>query len=86
LLSLVLWSRRKQLSNLLPMSAFSFVVMALGFLAFMPDVLAGYPGLKQRFFHVGWSIWFVYLSYGFLKLNKAEMVEKLAVEQHQSPA
>ena len=86
LLSLVLWSRRKQLSNLLPMSAFSFVVMALGFLAFMPDVLAGYPGLKQRFFHVGWSIWFVYLSYGFLKLNKAEMVEKLAVEQHQSLA
>ena len=86
LLSLVLWSRRKQLSNLLPMSAFSFVVMALGFLAFMPDVLAGYPGLKQRFFHVGWSIWFVYLSYGFLKLNKAEIVEKLAVEQHQSPA
>ena len=86
LLSLVLWSRRKQLSNLLPMSAFSFVVMALGFLAFMPDVLAGYPGLKQRFFHVGWSIWFVYLSYGFLKLNKAETVEKLAVEQHQSPA
>jgi hypothetical protein len=24
--------------------------------------------LKQRFFHIGWSIWFFYLSYRFLRL------------------
>jgi len=68
LMSLILWNKRKQLSSLVPMSTLSFVLMSLGFLAFLPDVLAGYPGLKQRLFHVGWSIWFVYLSYGFVKL------------------
>ena len=68
LMSLILWSKRKQLSNVVPMSALSFIVMSLGFLAFLPDVLADYPGLKQRFFHVGWSIWFIYLSYAFINL------------------
>lgn len=68
LMSLILWNKRQQLSNVVPMSTLSLIVMSLGFLAFMPDVLAGYPGLKQRFFHVGWSIWFFYLSYAFIKL------------------
>jgi len=37
----------------------------LGFLAYFPDLLPQYPGLKQRFFHVGWSVWFIYLSTAF---------------------
>jgi hypothetical membrane protein len=68
LMSLMLWSKGRRLSIVVPMSTLSVLVMSLGFLAFMPGVLAGYPGLKQRFFHVGWSIWFVYLSYAFVKL------------------
>ena len=36
----------------------------------MPDVLAEYIGLKQRFFHLGESVWFGYLSYGFVRLVK----------------
>jgi hypothetical membrane protein len=68
LMGLILWNKQKQLSDVVPMSTLSFLVMSLGFLTFMPDVLASYPGLKQRFFHVGWSIWFFYLSYGFVKL------------------
>jgi len=76
LMSLILWSKRKQLSNVVPMSALSLLVMSLGFLAFLPDVLAGYPGLKQRFFHIGWSIWFFYLSYAFVKLlDKRKVLE-----------
>ena len=27
--------------------------------------LGAWPGLKQRFFHLGWSLWFLYLSHGF---------------------
>jgi hypothetical protein len=69
LLSLILWSRRKQPPHVISMSILSFLVMSLGFLAFLPDVLPNYPGLKQRFFHVGWSIWFFYLSYGFVRLR-----------------
>ncbi len=69
-LSLILW-RKKGPRHVVSMSLLSLVVMSLGLLAFMPDVLAEYVGLKQRFFHVGWSIWFGYLSYGFLRLVRS---------------
>jgi hypothetical protein len=65
LLSLFLWGTSLHLSHIKGMSVFAFLVMSLGFLAFMPEILRGYPGLKQRIFHIGWSIWFVYLSYAF---------------------
>jgi len=68
-LSLLLW-RKKGPRHVVSMSLVSFVVMALGFLAFMPNVLAEYMGLKQRFFHVGWSVWFGYLSCGFVRLEQ----------------
>ncbi len=68
LMSLILWSEIKQLSNIKLMSIFSLFVMSLGFLVFFPDLLSNYPGLKQRFFHVGWSIWFCYLSFSFIRL------------------
>jgi hypothetical membrane protein len=64
-LSLFLWGTSRHLSHIKVMSVLSFLVMSLGFLAFIPEILAGYPGLKQRIFHVGWSIWFVYLAYVF---------------------
>jgi Protein of unknown function (DUF998) len=67
-LSLMLW-RHDEPRYMASMSVVSFLVMSLGFLAFLPHVLAEYAGLKQRFFHVGWSVWFVYLSYGFLSLS-----------------
>lgn len=67
LLGLILW-RKLGPRHIVTMSIITLLVMALGFLAFMPDFLAEYMGLKQRFFHVGWSIWFVYLSYGFSTL------------------
>ncbi len=68
LMSLFLWGSTGYLLHVRLMSAISFLVMALGFLAFMPDIFENYPGLKQRIFHIGWSIWFVYLSYAFTKL------------------
>jgi len=69
LLTLILWRNGKP-PYLVLMSAMSFAVMALGFLAFVPGVLPEYIGLKQRFFHLGWSVWFVYLSYGFVRLRQ----------------
>jgi hypothetical membrane protein len=70
LLSLLLWSKSRKLSHIKTMSVISLFVMSLGLLAFLPDILSGYPGLKQRFFHVGWSIWFIYLSYIFTKISR----------------
>lgn len=64
-LAAVLWRKGVKLRSLAPVAIISFVVMALGFLVFVPSVLAEYVGFKQRLFHAGWSIWFGYLSLGF---------------------
>lgn len=69
ILSLVLWRNITELPHFRLFTLLSIGVMLLGFSAFFPDVLSDYPGLKQRFFHLGWSGWFVYLSVGFTRLN-----------------
>ena len=63
-----LWRGKQRLPSMKQMALCSFLVMSLGFLAFMPGVWSDFPGLKQRFFHLGWSIWFFYLSYSFRRL------------------
>lgn len=58
----ILWRNVNSLKGLMVFSILSLLVMLLGFFIFSPDVLPEYIGLKQRFFHIGWSIWFIYLS------------------------
>jgi hypothetical membrane protein len=70
LAALVLWSGGKLPVGLRIWTIVSLAIMLLGFLAFMPDVLGAYPGLKQRFFHLGWSLWFIGLSRTFLRSEK----------------
>jgi hypothetical protein len=81
LLSLLLWGKSQHLLNIREMSIFSLFVMSLGFLAFMPQILGDYTGLKQRIFHIGWSIWFLYLSYAFTNLFR----QGLAVDVEAAP-
>jgi hypothetical membrane protein len=66
LAALVLWRGSKGPTGLGTMAIVSLLIMLLGFLVFMPDVLRALPGLKQRFFHFGWSVWFLSLSRAFL--------------------
>ena len=74
-LAVILWSRKDKLKNLRLFSTISLFIMALGFLAFFPEILSNYFGLKQRFFHIGWSIWFLYLSWSFINLyNRQSLV------------
>jgi hypothetical membrane protein len=75
LISLFFWNRKGQPSNFRLMAIFSLVIMSLGFLVYMPAVLTSYLGLKQRFFHIGWSVWFVYLSYSFVGLLEKENIK-----------
>jgi hypothetical membrane protein len=70
LAALVLWRGGKLPVGLRIWTIVSLAIMLLGFLAFMPDVLGAYPGLKQRFFHLGWSLWFIGLSRTFLRSEK----------------
>lgn len=68
LASLLLWRKTTSLPNLKAMASLGFVLMALGFLAFFPSVLSTYIGLKQRLFHLGWCVWFIYLSAAFVNI------------------
>lgn len=70
LLSLVFWRKESKLLRVGVMSSISLIIMSLGFLAFMPDILEWGIGLKQRLFHIGWSVWFMYLSYAFTRLSR----------------
>jgi hypothetical membrane protein len=70
LVALVLWQGDKMPAGLRLWAIVSLAIMLLGFLAFMPEVMSSTLGLKQRFFHIGWSIWFIGLSRAFLRLLK----------------
>lgn len=72
LAALVLWRGDKQPSGLRTWAIVSLAVMLLGFTAFMPEVLGSMPGLKQRFFHLAWSLWFIGLGRAFLRLPKSQ--------------
>jgi len=61
LLAILLW-RKANLSFLKLAATLSLVLMIMGFLTCFPTLLEGQIGLKQRFFHLGWSLWFVYLA------------------------
>jgi hypothetical membrane protein len=74
LLGLFLWQKEEKLIYLKLMSIISLIFMFLGFTAFYPGILSEYHGLKQRFFHIGWTTWFLYLYYGFSNLLSKEIV------------
>jgi len=69
LLTLFLW-KTKKIPSIKYISIITLVIMLLGFSVYLPNFLGESLGLKQRFFHVGWSIWFVYLGSVFTGLIK----------------
>lgn len=64
-LASILWRQETSLIGIFPISMVSMLTMLLGLLVFFPHLLSKYVGLKQRFFHIGWSFWFVYLCIVF---------------------
>ncbi len=67
LLSMFLW-KKEEISTIRQFSLLCFIIMSLGFLAFIPEIFSSYAGLKQRLFHIGWSLWFIVLSIKFQNL------------------
>ncbi len=67
--SLIFWKKEK-IANIKLISLLSFLIMSLGFLIYNPNILSGYFGIKQRFFHFGWTFWFLCLALIFMKINK----------------
>ena len=75
LTALVLWYRADSHGYLKVMACLAFAIMSLGFLAFSETIMSSLPGLKQRFFHLGWSIWFIYLSISCTQALKGKQPE-----------
>ncbi len=69
LLAMILW-KSKIIPGIKLASGLILIIMMLGFLTLVPEILDSFFGLKQRFFHIAWSLWFIYLGYSFLKLDK----------------
>ncbi|MEN8186024.1 MAG: DUF998 domain-containing protein [Bacteroidota bacterium] len=69
LLAFILWKEDK-IPNIKIASGIILIIMLLGFLTLTPNIMDNYFGLKQRFFHIGWTSWFIYLSQRFLELDK----------------
>lgn len=67
LLTLLSW-RGQQFQTLRKLAGLSLLVMALILLRFVPAFQQHFPGLIQRFFHLGWSIWFIAMSFSFIKI------------------
>lgn len=66
--SLILW-RQLDIPNIKLWSLIILLVMLTGFLIYVPQVMTNLFGVKQRFFHIGWTFWFIYLSNTFRILN-----------------
>lgn len=69
ILSILLWKECK-IAGIKITTAIILMIMFLGFLTLFSEVLSNYFGLKQRFFHLGWSFWFVFLTYKFTELKE----------------
>ena len=67
LLALCLWRRPGRPSGAVGVAAPAALLMLLGFLAFLPDLWPAAVGLKQRFFHLGWTLWFAGLGTVFAR-------------------
>jgi hypothetical membrane protein len=85
LLSLLLWRGSRQLTGLWQAASVSVLVMSVGFLAFFPGPWSAYVGLTQRVFHAGWAMWFFYLSYRFVAIQRSRDSERIQACAHGSP-
>jgi len=64
------WNKHATLPHLGFFVILVMVIFAAGFSIFFPDIFGQFLGLKQRFFHLGWMLWFSYLAVAFVNLNK----------------
>ena len=69
LLTLFLW-KEDLIPNIKIFCGIILIIMLMGFLTLTPQIMDNYFGLKQRFFHIGWSFWFIYLSIIFSDMEK----------------
>lgn len=67
ILTFVLWRKNERLKKLRILSLISFIIMLFLFLRFIEPFGYEFEGLVQRFFYLGWSIWYISISAFLLK-------------------
>lgn len=74
LLAMIYW-KKNIVKDIYIFSAISLILMIIGFTILLLNIFLDYTGLSQRLFHMGWTVWFIYLSYRFINLNKNEKLQ-----------
>lgn len=70
LLAFLLWPKEDRFLRIRMFSLAGFFLMMLLTLRFLEPFEINYEGLVQRFFYVGWSVWFMSVSYYLVELLK----------------
>jgi len=69
LMALIFW-KTNLISNIKVIALLVLFLMSLGFLIFFPNILTDYFGIKQRLFHFAWTVWFLCLTFIFIRINR----------------
>jgi len=72
LVAFLLWRRNSRLSGIRVISLAVFFWMAISITSFFPTLQTEFPGLIVRFFHMGWSFWYILLSLCLIRLRKSK--------------
>jgi Protein of unknown function (DUF998) len=70
--AVILWRGEKQFFPIRLLSLIGFFVMSLIALRFIPSLRGNFEGFIQRLYYLGWSVWFVSLSFCLIILIKSK--------------
>jgi hypothetical membrane protein len=76
LFAMIYWRKYEKEIKIRTGAIIGLIIMLLGFLIFLPDILAEYFGLKQRFLYLGWTIWSIYLAFRFIQISMNPILAK----------
>lgn len=68
LLAFFVWKKNRQTLQVRRYSLIGFLVMSLIMTRFVPGFDQKFPGLVQRLFYLGWTIWYLGMSAGFIAI------------------
>jgi hypothetical membrane protein len=80
LLAAILWNKHKNYLLIRKLSLLSFFIMLLFIVRFIPTLQQQYEGLIQRTLWLGWSIWYIALSFCLPKLLRLKNGNKKALQ------
>lgn len=81
IIAFIAWRRNQELKRVRMAGLLMFLVMGISISSFFPPLQTPYFGLIVRFFHVGWSLWYIFMSLSFIKLEQVKAEKELLKPQ-----